>query len=113
MRDLIKKSLLLGLGAASITKVQAEKIVRELMRKNTVTVKEGRQLLGRIGRAAQQEQKRIVNFAAGEIQRVAKIVGSAPKARMTSARKNLRKLDKELSKRGRKVLDSALKQLSK
>lgn len=113
MRELVKRGLLLGLGAASITKVQAEKIVKELMRKNKVNVKEGRQLLGRISRAARQEQKRIANFAAQEIQRVAKAVGTAPKARITSARKNLKKLDKELSKRGKKVLNGALRQLSK
>ena len=113
MRDLVKKSLLLGLGAASITKAQAEKIVRELMRKNTVTVKDGRQLLGRISRAAQQEQKRIASFAAQEARRMAKEFGAVPKAHVAKARKKLNALNKELSKRGRKVLNDAIRQLSK
>jgi len=34
MKDVIKKSFLLGLGAASMTKNQAEKIVKELVKKN-------------------------------------------------------------------------------
>ena len=113
MRDLIKKSLLLGLGAASITKVHAEKIIRELMRKNTVTVKEGRQLLGRISRAAQQEQNRIAGFAAQEARRIAEDIGAVPKAHIAGARKKLNTLNKELSKRGKKVLNDALRQLSK
>ena len=113
MKDLIKKSVLLGLGAASLTKNQADKIIKELMKRNAVTVNDGRHLLGKISKAAEQEKKRIANFASQELQRVAKSVGTVPKAKIQSARKVLKKLDKELSKRGKKVLDGALKQLLK
>ena len=113
MKDLVKKSFLLGLGAASMTKAQADKIIKELMKRNKVTVKEGRQFLGKISKVAEQEQKRIVNFAAQEIQRIAKLAGSVPKTRIISAKRSLQKLDKELSRRGKKVLNSALNQLSK
>ncbi len=113
MKDLVKKSFLLGLGAASMTKAQADKIIKELIKRNKVTIKEGRQFLGKIGKVADEEKKRIAGFAAQEIQRIAKTVGSIPKTRINSARKSLKRIDKELSKRGKKVLNSALKQLSK
>jgi len=39
MKEIIRKTFLLGLGAASMTKDQAEKVVKDLVKKNAVTIK--------------------------------------------------------------------------
>lgn len=113
MKDIVKKSFLLGLGAASTTKKQAEKIVKELIKRNAVTIKEGRDLLKRASKAAQQEREKISEFANEEAKRIAKGFVSIPKAQIGKVKTMLKSVEKELSNEGKKVLRSVLKQLSK
>lgn len=112
MKDLIKKSFLLGLGAASLTKKQAEKVVNELVKRNAVTIREGRDLLKKVQKAAKQEQKRIGKFASQEARRLVRSLGAVPKSQIEGARKSLQAINKELSSRGKKALKDALKKLS-
>ncbi len=111
MKEIVKKSFLLGLGAAALTKKQAEKIIKDLMRRNKVTIKEGRELLKKISSAANEERRRINTFASQEAERIAKTLGSIPKAKIEKAKKRLRLIDKELTNRGKKALKSILNQL--
>ncbi|MDP7322550.1 MAG: polyhydroxyalkanoate synthesis regulator, partial [Candidatus Woesearchaeota archaeon] len=59
MKEIIRKSFLLGLGAATLTKNQAEKIVNELVRKHAVTIKEGRDMLKKVKKETLNEGNRI------------------------------------------------------
>ncbi len=113
MKDIIKKSFLLGLGAASITKNQAEKAVKELVRRNAVTVKEGREMLKKVKRVAEGERKRVQKFAGQEARRVAGKLGITSKAHIARVKKKLSSIDRELSSRGKKTLNKILKELSK
>ncbi|MBL7056136.1 hypothetical protein ISS07_04445 [Candidatus Woesearchaeota archaeon] len=65
MRKTIKKVFLLGLGAASMTKKQAEKTVKDLVKSNNVTIREGREILGRVKKHAVNESE---NTAENKIQ---------------------------------------------
>ena len=113
MKDVIKKSFLLGLGAAALTKEQAEKIIKGLVRRNAVTLKESRDMLKKIGKAADAERKRVSKFARQEAARISSYMGVASKAQLSKVNKKLKSIDKELSRRGKKTLKSILKQLSK
>ena len=57
MKEIIKKSFLLGLGAATLTKNQTEKIVKELVKRNAVTVKESKEMLKKVKKEALSETK--------------------------------------------------------
>ncbi len=113
MREIIKKSFILGLGAASLTKTQAEKVIKELVKKNAVTVKEGREMLNRVKKAAGSEGKRVKKFAEQEARRIAVDLGVLSKNQIGKIRKNLKSIDRELSKKGKKALKQIMGELSK
>lgn len=113
MKEIVKKSFLLGLGAATLTKKQVEKTVKDLIRKNAVTVKESRNILKKIGKAADAERKRITKFAQQEAARISSQMGVVSKAQLSKVRKKLKSIDKELSRSGKKTLKSIMGQLSK
>jgi len=109
MRDIVKKSFLLGLGAASITKAKAEGIIGELVKKNAVNIKEGREMLSKVKKEADNERKRIQKFAEQEARRIAGKLGVMPKNKIEKVRRRLKSIDKELSNRGKKTLKKILK----
>ncbi len=113
MKDAIKKSFLLGLGAATLTKKQAEKIIKDLVRKNAVTLKESRDILKKVGKAADSERRRISKFAQQEAARISSQMGITSKAQLSKVKKRLKSIDRELSARGKSTLRSILNQLSK
>jgi len=109
MKDIIKKSFLLGLGAASITKAKAEIMVKELIKRNAVTIKEGREMLRNIKKEGDNERKRVQKFAEGEAKRIAGKLGVMPKNKIEKIRKRLKYIDKELSSKGKETLKRILK----
>lgn len=113
MKEIIKKTFLLGLGAATLTKNQAEKIVKGLVKKNAVTVKEGRDMMKKIKKAAKSEGNRIRKFAGQEAKRVVGTVGGISKIQIGKVKKRLNSINKELSSKGKKTLKGILKQLSR
>ena len=113
MKEIIKKSFLLGLGAATLTKNQAEKIIKGLVKKNAVTIKEGRDMLKRVKKEALGESNRIRKLAGKEAKRVVGKLGMVSKIPVARVMKRLKSIDKELSSRGKKTLKNILKQLSK
>jgi len=104
MKELVKKSFLLGLGAASLTKSQAEKIVKELVKKNAVSIMESKAMLKRMAAQANKERLRVQNFAQKEAKRLAKDLSVRSKSQLGKVKKGLKSIDRELTARGRKSL---------
>jgi len=113
MKDIIKKSFLLGVGAATLTKNQAEKLVKDLVKKNAVTIKEGRDMIRRISGISFNESNRIRKLAKNEAKRVTNNLSGLSRTRLASVKKNLKAIDKELSKKGKDTVKKILKELSK
>jgi len=113
MRDIIKKTFLLGLGAASLTKSQAEKIVNELVKRNAVTIKEGRDMIKRVGKEAFNEGNKIKKLAEKEAKKMARNLGITSKGSIEKVKKMLKSTDKYLSAKGKKTLKEILNELSK
>ena len=88
MRDLIKKSLLIGLGAASLTKEKIDEIMDEFVKKKAITTKDGKMLAREVLKELARGRKRLENLG-----------------RLESG---LRKKAKGLEKRGRKTAKSIL-----
>lgn len=74
MRDVIKKSFLLGLGAVSLTKKKAEKLMEGLVKKGVISRKDGDGLIMKMLAEANREGKRVEKFVYGEIKRELKKV---------------------------------------
>ena len=111
MRDIVKKSFLLGLGAASIAKRKAEQAVSELVQKKAISRKDGQQMLNAIAKHAASEGKRIARFAEQEAGRIAKELGVASKSKAQKAKKMLRAVDRQLTAEGKRALRKIIKEL--
>ena len=109
MRDIVKKSFLLGLGAASMTKEQAERIIGKLVRRKAVSKGEAREILGKMSAHAKRESVRIARFAQQEAKRIAKDFGGVSRVQVAKARKKLKSIDRKLTKRGKKTLKNMMK----
>jgi len=113
MKALIKKSFLLGLGAATLTKNQAQKIIKELVSKNAISINEGRDFMNRVKKEAVNETKRVRKLAEIEVKRIGGKLGVLSKIQIERVKKGLKTIDKELSGRGKKTLMRIMKDLSK
>jgi len=113
MKDIIKKSFLLGLGAATLTKNQAQKIVKELVSKNAISVKDGRDFMKRVKNEALNETKRVGKLAEIEAKRIGAKLGIESKSQIDGVKKRLKTIDNELSNRGKNTLKKIIKELSK
>jgi|TARA_Y100000031_G_C7980080_1_gene274335 polyhydroxyalkanoate synthesis regulator phasin len=113
LKEIIKKSFLLGLGAATLTKNQAQKIVKELVSRNAISIKEGRDLMKKVKKEALKETSRVRRLAEKEAKTVAGKLGIESKIQITKVKKRLRSIDKELSSRGKNTLKKIMKELSR
>jgi len=98
MKDLIKKTFLLGVGTASLTKKKAEKVVNRLVKKDLLKKKDGVALVKNMIAEANKERKRIQKFIETEAKREIKRI-----------KPHLAKASKKATKEGEKVLASSKK----
>lgn len=100
MRELIKKSILIGLGAASLTKEKIDNVVAEFIRRKIITTKDGRWLVKQVLKELAKNKERLDKLTRLEGQ----LLGKEAKS-----------IEKRLIKRGRrtakKILSRAAKEL--
>ncbi len=113
MKELIKKSFLLGLGAASITKAKVEKIVKEIAKKGGINTKEGKQMAKRVLTYANRERKRIQKLVQKEANKNTKKMGLISKAEAESMKIRIKALEKRLREEGKKTAKRMLKEVSR
>jgi len=98
MKNLIKKSILLGLGAASVTKEKVDKLVGQYVKKKAITKKDGKWIADQVLKQLANNMDRInkmKNVKAGVLRQKAKGI------------------QKKLIKRGRKTAKGILSRASK
>ena len=78
MKDILKKAILLGLGAGALTKETAEKAYKEL-KKNKLTPAEGKKFVAQLLKETEKERKHFQQLAERELRRVAKRSGLTSK----------------------------------
>ena len=100
MRDAIKKGFLLGLGAASLTKKKADKVINSLAKRGAITKKEGQILVNGFLKEAKKQRKIIEN----------KILREAEKE-IKRVKPKLKKKAKKLEAEGRKVVRKTIKRI--
>ena len=95
MKDILRKTILFGLGLGAITKEKAESLVKDMQKKDYLNVKEGKELVNDIIAESLRTQKKIRESIVKEVKATIK---SAPFA----TKEDLRKLEKKLSKKKKK-----------
>ncbi|MBI2653662.1 hypothetical protein HYX02_02510 [Candidatus Woesearchaeota archaeon] len=100
MRHLIKKSILLGLGVASLTKERIDKLVAEFVRRKVITTKDGKWVARKVLGEIAKNKKRL--------EKLAKLQAEVLEI---SAKSIERRLVKRGKKTAKKILRMAAKEL--
>ena len=70
MLDLIKKTYLLGLGLATVTREKLEEIVDELVKRGEIAEKDRTHVLQDLMERAKEQQQRLTNMTRDTVQRI-------------------------------------------
>lgn len=96
MKNLVKKSLLLGLGAASLTRKKIQRLVGPLIRENLISKKDAAKIVKKVVAEGEREKRRIKKLIAVEIKKAKPLVkkagSKAKKSAKGIAKRALRKI---------------------
>ena len=98
MKNLIKKSMLIGLGAASVTKEKVDKLLTEFVKKKVITTKDGKWLARQILRELAKNKERIEKLSRMEAMLL---------------KRKAKRIEKKLMKRGKKAARNILTRAAK
>lgn len=98
MKNLIRKSILLGIGAASMTKEKIDELVGEFVKKKAITTKEGEWVARKVLSEIAKNKRRLEKLAKMQ----AEVLENKAKS-----------LEKKLLKHGRKTARKILRMASK
>lgn len=96
MKDLLKKILYTGLGAAVVTKEKAEELVTTLIHEGEISEEEGRTIIKDFQERARVEQEKIVTRIKEELERKYENVGLVTKKELEHLRLEIRDLNVRL-----------------
>jgi len=96
MLDIIKKSIYLGLGAATATKEKVESLVDELIEKGQVTREQKPGVVKDILDRVEEEEKRLSDKIKSAVEKTIAEVGLPTKQDLQEIKDRLQKLEKKL-----------------
>ncbi len=99
MLDIVKKTLLLGLGVASLTKEKAEKIVDELVKHGEVASKDRPKVINELLQRSEEEKKKFVSKVRETVKTVVNEMGLPGKEDIDELKKKINELEKTIKKK--------------
>ena len=111
MKTIIKKSFLLGIGAVSLTRKKAEKVVKAAVKKGAITASEGNKLIGSMVRLANTYRKKLEKAGEAEVKKQLRTLGFKSLTEAKKLKKKARALEKILRSKAKKVAIAALKRI--
>ena len=113
MKDILRKGLLLGLGAASLTKKKTEKIVKGLVKKGAVSSKESVVLARRILAEAKQQEAKLRKIGEAEAKRALKKIGIVSLGEAKKLKQKVAVLEKTLKQKSKKAVEKVYRKVKK
>ncbi len=98
MKNLLKKSILIGMGAISITREKAEKLAREFEEKGEVTSDEARQFADELVQKGEQERSNLKEAVKREVDNLIRTAGLVTKQEFDQLDIRVRQLELQASK---------------
>ena len=96
MTNLLEKTLLTAIGAATLSQKKAEELLQELRQKCNVSEEEGKAFLGKIQEMAKQNQERLEKAAHEEVSRACERLGLVSHEEFDKLKKKVAQLEKKL-----------------
>ncbi|MBW1775327.1 MAG: polyhydroxyalkanoate synthesis regulator [Deltaproteobacteria bacterium] len=100
MFDLIKKTMLTGVGLASLTKDKVEKLAKELAKKGKLSEEEGKKLVEDLSKKSEKAKKDLEAQIEGVVKNTMEKMNLATREDMLSLTKRIKKLEQALKKKG-------------
>jgi len=98
MVDLLKKTLLAGIGAAILTKEKVEGIVDELVKRGEIASKEGPKLMKELLERSQEAKKELEKRVEESTEKVVRKLRLATRAEIDELQAKLEELEKKIGK---------------
>jgi len=95
MFDLIKKTMLTGVGLAAMTKDKVEELAKELSKKGKLSEKEGKDLLNELSKKSKQARKDLGKKVEDIVRKVLKKMDVATKEDIARLEKKIKHLEQE------------------
>lgn len=89
MKNIVKKSILIGLGALSFTDKQLEKAIRGLEKSKHISAGEGEELIKEISEQMKKKQREISGFIANRTVKTLKEIRLATQKQLSQLEKKL------------------------
>jgi polyhydroxyalkanoate synthesis regulator phasin len=96
MANLLEKTLLTALGAATLSQKKAEELIQELRQKFNVTEEEGKAFLGKVQDMAKQNQEKLENLAQEEVKKACGRMGVVTQDEFDKLKRKVAQLEKKL-----------------
>ena len=100
MRNLLKKSFLVGVGAISITRDKAEKLARELEEKGEVTSDEAKQFADDLVERGEQERNNIKETVKREMNNLRHVIGAVTQEQFAELENRVKIIESRISNMG-------------
>lgn len=98
MNKIIRNAILLGLGAASLTKEKVEKTVKSFVKKGKINSNEGKALVRTLLGEAKKEKNRVTSLLKREGKKLAKEAETVSKGEIRILKARIAKLEKKVKK---------------
>jgi polyhydroxyalkanoate synthesis regulator phasin len=96
MMDLLRKTLLTGVGLAALTKEKIEALARELSERGKLSEKEGRELVDDLVQRSEQARKELRERVEGMVQNALEKADVATKKEMADLEARIRRLEERV-----------------
>lgn len=96
MKNMLKKSLLVGVGALSMTKDKAMKMVQELEEKGEVTSDEAKDFVNEMMERGEREREVLRNTVKNEMEKILHAAGLVTKREMDALEERLKRLESRI-----------------
>lgn len=96
MTNLLEKTLLTALGAATLSQKKAEELIQELRQKFNVSEEEGKAFLGKVQDMARQNQEKLEARAHDEVKKACERLGVVTQEEFDKLKKKVAQLEKKL-----------------
>jgi len=97
MLDLIKKSLLTGIGLALKTKDEVEDLARDLSKKSKMTEKEGRKFIDDLNKRYEESRQKLDKNVEAAVKKILKKADLVTADQLKALQKEIRELKKAVS----------------
>jgi len=96
MSNLLEKTMLTALGAATLSQKKAEEFLQELKQKFNVSEEEGKALLSKLQDAARENQEKLEQRAHDEVKKACERLGVVTREDFDKLKKKVAQLEKRL-----------------